>query len=150
MDDEMKKRIATLVASGATLLQVRRMMAVTDGEFNKAIREMRRDRMLPRRKTVLQRIAEDFDNGERNPYVLCERYGITMATLNSYKHRLGVTFGKRPSQNYKHSPRTIAIIEDFRAGDMSVAEVAKKHGVSWTYAKKVKSTFVDGKGDGEL
>ena len=143
MTETDKKKILDYWESGLPLTQIRRMMAVSAVEFRAAVKEMKGQGQFPIRKTTIDKVADAYSRGERNAVEICQNYGISYGALRVYKSRLGIKTG-RPPRNYKHSERTLAIIDDINEGKMSIAEIARKNGVSWTYAKKVKTKFCGG------
>jgi Mn-dependent DtxR family transcriptional regulator len=59
---------------------------------------------------------------------------------------MGIKTG-RPKRNYKHSPRTLAIYEDLKEGNLTTAEIARKHQVKWQSVHKIRRKLEE---DGEL
>lgn len=138
MTDSERKKIIDLYESGLPATQIRQLMAMTTADFNKAITELKRNGDLPKRKTTMEKVAEAYSRGERNPYEICETYGISYGTLRVYKAQMGIKSG-RQKRNFRHCDRTNAITADLQLGTMTVAEIARKHGVCWQYVKDLKN-----------
>jgi DNA-binding CsgD family transcriptional regulator len=145
MTENERKKIADCLESGMNITQTRQLMAMTSAEFTRAIAEMRRNGELPKRKSGKERIAEAVARGETNPYELAETYGYTVGTIRHYKSVNEKT--GRPKRNYKHSPRTLAIYADLKEGNLTTAEIARKHGIKWQSVHKLRRKL---EADGEL
>jgi transposase-like protein len=124
------------------------MLPMTDGEFRKAITELKANGELPKvdRTVTKDKIAKAIAEGMTSTVELCETFGITEKTLKTYKSQLGIKTG-RPKRNYKHSPRTLAIYEDLKEGNLTTAEIARKHGIKWQSVHKLRRKL---EADGEL
>lgn len=146
MTEFERTRILAYYESGMPISHIRRIMAMTVAEFDRAIKELKDNGDLPKKKTGKEKVAEAFARGERNHYEIAELYGLTPRTVIEYRGRNGIKI-KRAKRNYRHCDRTNAIYEDFKSGEMTVAEIARKHDVSWTYAKKLKRKLEE---DGEI
>ena len=146
MTDSERKKIADLLESGMAIYQIRQLMDMTDKEFSSAIAEMKRNGELPKKKTGRDKVIEAFQRGERNPYEIAEMYGLSYESVRVYKRQGGIITG-RGKRNYRHCERTNAINEDLKSEVGTVAEIARKHQVSWTYVKKLKRKLEE---DGEL
>ena len=146
MTESERKKIADLLESGMTIGQIRQLMAMTSAEFTRAIAEMKRNGELPKKKTGRDKVIEAFARGERNPYEIAETYGLSYESVRAYKRQGGIITG-RGKRNFRHCERTNAINEDLKSKIGTVAEIARKHNVSWTYVKKLKSKLEE---DGEL
>ena len=139
MTDSEKAKIITLWHNGMTIKQIRQITPMPTREFNSAIRDMKRNGEFPqKRMTARDKILEACKNGETNHYVLADTYGVTLATAAQYRKLSGVCNGKRPKHNYRHKPKTLAIIADLKLGTMKISEIARKHGVCWQYVKDLK------------
>lgn len=145
MTESERKKIADCLESGMNITQTRQLMAMTSAEFTRAIAEMKRNGELPKRKLGKERIAEAMARGETNPYELAETYGYTVGTIRRYKTANQKT--GRPKRNYRHCPRTLAIIEDLKDGKLKIAEIARKHGIKWQSVHKIRRKLEE---DGEL
>lgn len=145
MTESERKKIADYLESGMSIAQIRQLMAMTSAEFTRAIGEMKRNGELPKRKLGKERIAEAMARGETNPYELAETYGYTVGTIRRYKTANQKT--GRPKRNYRHCPRTLAIIEDLKEGKLKIAEIARKHQVKWQSVHKIRRKLEE---DGEL
>lgn len=145
MTESERKKIADYLESGMNITQIRQLMAMTSAEFTRAIAEMKRNGELPKRKLGKERIAEAMARGETNPYELAETYGYTVGTIRRYKTANQKT--GRPKRNYRHCPRTLAIIEDLKEGKLKIAEIARKHQVKWQSVHKIRRKL---EADGEL
>lgn len=145
MTESERKKIADYLESGMNITQIRQLMAMTSAEFTRAIAEMKRNGDLPKRKLGKERIAEAMARGETNPYELAETYGYTVGTIRHYKSINEKT--GRPKRNYKHSPRTLAIYEDLKEGNLTTAEIARKHGIKWQSVHKLRRKL---EADGEI
>ena len=146
MTEAERMKILSLYESGLPVKQIRQMMAMTAEEFNRVLRELKANGDLPKKKTGKEKVAEAFWRGEENPYEIAELYGLSLRTVQTYRYRQGFSTG-RGKRNYKHCDRTIAIYNDLKYGDNTVAEIARKHNVSWTYVKKLKRKLIE---DGEI
>ena len=147
MTESDRKKIAELLQGGMPLTQVRQMMAMRYKEFEKAIAEMRENGELPKRKLGREKVAEAFARGERDIQKIADMYGLTYGTVKYYKNALGIKVGKRPKRNYKHCARTNAIMQDLKDGELTTAEIARKHGVKWQSVHTIKKKLQE---DGEL
>ena len=139
MTESERNQIITLFKTGMPITQIGRMMPMTEGEFRKAISELKANGELSQvdRISTKEKIAEAIANGVTSTVELCETYGITDGTLKVYKSQLGIKTG-RPKRNYRHSPRTLAIIEDLKEGELKIAEIARKHGIKWQSVHKIR------------
>ena len=146
MNESERKKIADLLESGMSIAQIRQLMAMTSAEFKRAIAEMKRNGELPKKKTGRDKVIEAFKRGERNPYEIAEMYGLSYESVRAYKRQGGIITG-RGKRNYRHCERTNAIYEDLKTNVGTVAEIARKHNVSWTYVKKLKRKLIE---DGEI
>jgi transposase-like protein len=124
------------------------MLPMTAKEFHKAITELKANGDLPKvdRTVTKDKIARAIAEGMTNSVELCETFGITEKTLKTYKSQLGIKTG-RPKRNYRHCPRTLAIIDDLKEGELKICQIARKHGVKSQTVDKVKRKL---KEDGEL
>jgi transposase-like protein len=115
------------------------MLPMTEGEFRKAITELKANGDLPKvdRTLTKDKIAKAIAEGMTSTVELCETFGISEGTLKTYKCQMGIKTG-RPKRNYRHSPRTIAIIEDLKEGEMTTAQIARKHQVKWQSVHKIR------------
>jgi transposase-like protein len=114
-------------------------MSMTEGEFRKAITELKANGELPKvdRTLTKDKIARAIAEGMTSSVELCETFGITEKTLKTYKSQLGIKTG-RPKRNYRHCPRTLAIIEDLKEGELKIAEIARNHQVKWQSVHKIR------------
>jgi transposase-like protein len=147
MTESERNQIITLFKSGMPIAQIERMMPMRKEEFRKAVAELKADGELSKvdRISTKEKIAEAIANGTTSTVELCETYGITEGTLKVYKSQLGIKTG-RPKRNYRHSPRTLSIIEDLKDGNLKIAEIARKHGVKWQSVHKIRKKLEE---DGE-
>jgi transposase-like protein len=124
------------------------MLPMTEGEFRKAITELKANGELPKvdRSTTKDKIAKAIADGMTSTVELCETFGIAEGTLKTYKCQMGIKTG-RPKRNYRHCPRTLAIIEDLKEGEMTTAQIARKHQVKWQSVHKIRRKL---EADGEL
>jgi transposase-like protein len=124
------------------------MLPMTEGEFRKAITELKANGDLPKvdRTVTKDKIAKAIAEGMTSTVELCETFGIAEGTLKTYKCQMGIKTG-RPKRNYKHSPRTLAIYEDLKEGNLTTAEIARKHQVKWQSVHKLRRKLEE---DGEL
>lgn len=148
MTESERNQIITLFKSGMPITQIGRMLPMTEGEFRKAITELKANGDLPKvdRTVTKDKIAKAISEGMTSTVELCETFGITEKTLKTYKCQMGIKTG-RPKRNYRHCPRTLAIIEDLKEGELKIAEIARKHSVKSQTVDKVKRKLKD---DGEL
>ena len=148
MTESERNQIITLFKTGMPITQIGRMLPMTEGEFRKAITELKANGELPKvdRTVTNDKIARAIAEGVTSTVELCETFGITEKTLKTYKSQLGIKTG-RPKRNYRHCPRTLAIIEDLKEGEMTTAEIARKHGVKWQSVHKLRRKL---EADGEL
>lgn len=146
MTENERKKIVEYIESGMTVAQTRQLMAMTSAEFTRAIAELKRNGDLPKRKFGKDKVVEAFQRGETNPYEIAETYGLSPSSVHTYKVQSGIKTG-RPKRNYKQSPQTLAIMEDFRQGELTTAQIARKHGVFWQSAHKIKRKM---EADGEI
>jgi transposase-like protein len=148
MNESERNQIITLFKSGMPITQIGRMLPMTEGEFRKAITELKANGDLPKvdRTLTKDKIARAIADGMTSTVELCETFGITEKTLKSYKCQMGIKTG-RPKRNYRHCPRTLAIIEDLKEGKMTTAQIARKHQVKWQYVHKIRRKLEE---DGEL
>lgn len=137
MTDSEKAKIIALRDNGMDLRSIRQLMAMSVADFKKAIEELKQSGELPKRRTGREKVIEAYERGERNPYKIAETYGLSLRTVRTYKQRKGIVTG-RSKRNYRHCDRTNAINTDLQLGNGTVAEIARKHGVSWTYVKTLK------------
>ena len=148
MTESERNQIITLFKTGMPITQIGRMMSMTAKEFRKAITELKANGELPKvdRSTTNDKIAKAIAEGMTSTVELCETYGITEKTLKTYKSQMGIKTG-RPKRNYRHCPRTLAIIEDLKEGKLTTAEIARKHQVKWQSVHKLRRKLEE---DGEL
>lgn len=137
MTESERNKILALYESGMSVRQIMQLMEMTVEDFNRAIRELKSNGDLPKKKTGCEKVAEAYARGERNPYKIAETYGLTLRTVQEYKHKNGIKTG-RGKRNFKHCERTNAINADLELGNGTLAEIARKHNVSWSYVKKLK------------
>ena len=148
MTESERNQIITLFKSGMPITQIGRMLPMTEGEFRKAITELKANGELPKvdRTVTKDKIAKAIAEGMTSTVELCETYGISEGTLKTYKSQLGIKTG-RPKRNYRHCPRTLAIIEDLKEGNLKIAEIARKHQVKWQSVHKIRRKLEE---DGEI
>ena len=148
MTESERNQIITLFKTGMPITQIGRMLAMTPSEFRKAITELKANGELPKvdRSVTKDKIARAIADGMTSSVELCETFGITEKTLKTYKSQLGIKTG-RPKRNYRHCPRTLAIIDDLKEGELKICQIARKHGVKSQTVDKVKRKL---KEDGEL
>lgn len=148
MTESERNQIITLFKSGMPITQIGRMLPMTEGEFRKAITELKANGELPKvdRSTTKDKIAKAIAEGMTSTVELCATFGITEETLKVYKSQLGIKTG-RPKRNYRHCPRTLAIIEDLKEDKLNLSEIGRKHQVCQQYVSKVRNKL---KEDGEL
>jgi transposase-like protein len=148
MNESERNQIITLFKTGMPITQIGRMMPMPEGEFRKAITELKANGDLPKvdRTLTKDKIAKAIAEGMTSTVELCETYGITEKTLKTYKCQMGIKTG-RPKRNYRHCPRTLAIIEDLKEGELKIAEIARKHQVKWQSVHKIRRKL---EADGEL
>lgn len=148
MTESERNQIIALFRSGMPITQIGRMLPMTEGEFRKAITELKANGDLPKvdRTVTKDKIARAIAEGMTSTVELCETFGITEKTLKTYKSQLGIKTG-RPKRNYRHCPRTLAIIEDLKEGNLTTAEIARKHGIKWQSVHKLRRKLEE---DGEL
>ena len=148
MTESERNQIITLFKTGMPITQIGRMLPMTASEFRKAITELKANGELPKvdRTVTKDKIAKAIADGMTSSVELCETFGITEKTLKTYKSQLGIKTG-RPKRNYRHCPRTLAIIEDLKEGELKICQIARKHGVKSQTVDKVKRKL---KEDGEL
>lgn len=139
MTESERNQIIGLFKSGMPITQIGRMLPMTASEFRKAITELKANGDLPKvdRAVTKDKIARAISEGMTSTVELCETFGITEKTLKTYKSQLGIKTG-RPKRNYRHCPRTLAIIEDLKDGEMTTAEIARKHQVKWQSVHKIR------------
>ena len=139
MTESERNQIITLFKTGMPITQIGRMLPMTEGEFRKAITELKANGELPRvdRTVTKDKIARAIAEGMTSTVELCETYGISEGTLKTYKCQMGIKTG-RPKRNYRHCPRTLAIIEDLKEGELKIAEIARKHQVKWQSVHKIR------------
>lgn len=148
MNESERNQIITLFKSGMPITQIGRMMPMTAKEFRKVITELKANGELPKvdRTVTKEKIARAIADGMTSSVELCETFGITEKTLKTYKSQLCIKTG-RPKRNYRHCPRTLAIIEDLKGGNLKIAEIARKHQVKWQSVHKLRRKLEE---DGEL
>ena len=148
MTESERNQIITLFKTGMPITQIGRMLPMTAKEFRKAITELKANGELPKvdRTVTKDKIARAIADGMTSSVELCETFGITEKTLKTYKSQLGIKTG-RPKRNYRHCPRTLAIIDDLKEGELKICQIARKHGVKSQTVDKVKRKL---KEDGEL
>ena len=139
MTESERNQIITLFKSGMPMSQIGRMLPMTEGEFRRAITELKANGDLPKvdRSTTKDKIAKAIAAGVTSSMELCKTYGISYGTLRVYKSQLGIKTG-RPKRNYKHSPRTLAIKKELKEGKLTTAEIARKHGIKWQSVHKIR------------
>ena len=148
MTESERNQIITLFKSGMPISQIGRLMEMTPREFRKAITELKANGDLPKvdRTVTKDKVAKAIAEGMTSTVELCETFGITEKTLKTYKCQMGIKTG-RPKRNYRHCPRTLVIIEDLKEGEMTTAEIARKHGIKWQSVHKIRRKL---EADGEL
>ena len=148
MNESERNQIIILFKTGMPISQIGRLMEMTPREFRKAITELKANGELPKvdRTLTKDKIARAIAEGMTSTVELCETFGITEKTLKSYKCQMGIKTG-RPKRNYRHCPRTLAIIEDLKEGNLKIAEIARKHQVKWQSVHKIRRKLEE---DGEL
>lgn len=148
MTESERNQIINLFKSGMPITQIGRLMPMTDCEFRKAITELKANGELPKvdRTLTKDKIAKAIAEGMTSTVELCETFGISEGTLKTYKSQLNIKTG-RPKRNYRHCPRTVAIIEDLKEGEMTTAQIARKHQVKWQSVHKIRRKLEE---DGEL
>lgn len=148
MTESERSQIITLFKTGMPITQIERMLPMTAREFRRAVTELKANGELPKvdRTVTKDKIAKAIAEGMTSTVELCETFGVTEKTLKTYKSQLGIKTG-RPKRNYRHCPRTLAIIEDLKEGELKICEIARKHGVKSQTIDKVKRKL---KEDGEL
>lgn len=148
MTESERNQIITLFKTGMPITQIGRMLPMTPSEFRKAIAELKANGELPKvdRTVTKDKIAKAISEGMTSTVELCETFGITEKTLKTYKSQMGIKTG-RPKRNYRHCPRTLAIIDDLKEGELKIAEIARKHQVKWQSVNKIKRKLEE---DGEL
>lgn len=148
MTEIERNQIINLFKSGMPISQIGRMLPMTEGEFRKAITELKANGDLPKvdRTLTKDKIAKAIAEGMTSTVELCETFGIAEGTLKTYKCQMGIKTG-RPKRNYRHCPRTLAIIEDLKEGEMTTAQIARKHQVKWQSVHKIRRKLEE---DGEL
>ena len=148
MTESERNQIITLFKTGMPITQIGRMMPMTEGEFRKAMTELKANGELPKvdRTVTKDKIAKAIAEGMTSSVELCDTFGITEKTLKTYKSQLGIKTG-RPKRNYRHCTRTLAIIEDLKEGELKIAEIARKHGIKWQSVHKIRRKLEE---DGEL
>lgn len=148
MTESERNQIITLFKTGMPITQIGRMLPMTEGEFRKAITELKANGELPKvdRTLTKDKIARAIAEGMTSTVELCETFGIAEGTLKTYKCQMGIKTG-RPKRNYRHCPRTLAIIEDLKDGEMTTAQIARKHQVKWQSVHKIRRKL---EADGEL
>jgi transposase-like protein len=148
MTESERNQIITLFKTGMPITQIGRMMSMTEGEFRKAINELKANGELPKvdRTVTKEKVAKAIAEGMTSSVELCETFGITEKTLKTYKCQMGIKTG-RPKRNYRHCERTNAIIEDLKEGELKIAEIARKHQVKWQSVHKIRRKL---EADGEL
>ena len=140
MTESEKAKIVALWENGMSLTQIRQLMPYTTRQFKATVAEMKANGEFPKERQVgKDKVAEAVRNGEENPYVLAEMFGISVRSAKEYKRIYGgVSPKKRPKRNYRHCPRTVAITEDLKDGNLTVAQIARKHGVTWSYVNTIR------------
>lgn len=148
MTESERNQIINLFKSGMPISQIGRMLPMTEREFRKAITELKANGELPKvdRTLTKDKIAKAIAEGMTSTVELCETFGIAEGTLKTYKCQMGIKTG-RPKRNYRHCPRTLAIIEDLKEGEMTTAQIARKHQVKWQSVHKIRRKL---EADGEL
>ena len=148
MTESERNKIITLFKSGMPITQIGRMMPMSRAEFGRVVSELKASGELPKvdRTLTKDKIAKAIAEGVTSTVELCETYGITEKTLNTYKCQMGIKTG-RPKRNYRHCARTNAISEDLKEGALTTAEIARKHGVKWQSVHKIRRKL---EADGEL
>ena len=148
MIENERNQIITLFKSGMPVSQIGRLIKMTKSEFRKAVTELKANGELPKvdRTSTKDKIAKAIAEGMTSSVELCETYGITEGPLKVYKSQMGIKTG-RPKRNYRHCPRTLAIIEDLKEDNLKIAEIARKHQVKWQYVHKIRRKL---EADGEL
>lgn len=148
MTESERNQIITLFKTGMPITQIGRMLPMTAKEFHKAISELKANGDLPKvdRTVTKDKIAKAIAEGMTSTVELCQTFGITEKTLKTYKSQLGIKTG-RPKRNYRHCPRTLAIIEDLKEGELKIAQIARKHAIKWQSVHKIRRKLEE---DGEL
>lgn len=135
----MKKeeQIKVLWESGMPMARIQRLVAMPICEFRKLVAKMRENGDLSKeRETTATKVCAAFDRGERNVRAIAERLGLAEITVRKYLRANGRFLGKK-TRIWKHSARTLAIVDDFKDGELTLYRIAKNHGVSLQYVSKL-------------
>ena len=87
--------------------------------------------------TTKEKVAEEYNKGERNPYMIAKKLGITVWTVRDYLSRSGLKLGKKTCV-YNRAVKTGLIMTDLKLGVLSMAKIAQKYGVSRQYVFSLK------------
>ena len=135
----LKKRIIELHLQGMYLPQIQKKLSLSSAYLNCIVTKLKRSGEWPEvdRTFKKEEIAKAIAEGMTSTVELCDTFGITEETLKTYKSQMGIKTG-RPKRNYRHCERTNAIYEDLKAGVLTTAEIARKHGVKWQSVHKLR------------
>lgn len=135
----LKERIIELHLQGMYLPQIQKKLSLSSAYLNYIVTQLKRNGEWPKVDRTLKKeeIAKAIAEGMTSTVELCETFGITEQTLKTYKSQMGIKTG-RPKRNYRHCDRTNAIYEDLKAGVLTTAEIARKHGVKWQSVHKLR------------
>ena len=144
MTEQDKLRVINLWLNGMSLEQIQQILPYSTRKFRETITEMKANGEFPTERQVgKEKVAEAVKDGELNPYVISEKYGVSVRTAKEYKRIYGGVAPKvRPKLNYRHCDRTNAIIFDLKEGELSLSEIARKHGVSRQAVFDIKKKFM--------
>jgi DNA-binding CsgD family transcriptional regulator len=149
MTEKDKGKIVELWKSGLSLRQIQQMLPYSLRKFRETVAEMKANGEFPTEREKKQdKVAKAVKEGEVNPYVLADTFGVSVRTAMEYKRIFGGVSPKaRPKLNYKHCQRTESIMADLKEGKLSLSEIARNHGVTRQAVHKVKKKL---EADGEL
>lgn len=144
MTESERTQIIELWESGMSLKKIRRMTAMSSGEFRKTIDEMRKNGDFGGvRTSTVSKVVTAFDEGVTNTAELAKMYGLRPSTVQIYLRENGRK-AERKKRVWEHTERTLNIVKDIKDGNLTQYAIAKKYGVSLQYISKIRENLTKG------
>lgn len=143
MTDNDIRLIKNLWESGYTVEQIVRMLPYTGAEARAMIKELRRNgtiKMYGKTDAAIEKLVNAYRNGMTDPRDLAETFGYTLKTVLQYL-KLGKCKHGHPKTQYNPKPlgeKALEIMRVIKQGKLSMAEIARKYGVSRQYVYQLK------------
>lgn len=143
--EQEKTKIASLWKDGMPLEQIRQLFGVSRTEFNKEVKEMKKQKIFPNERIKLEdRVVQEYLLGERNPYNIAKNLNTTIGTVRVYLCKNNLKLGKK-TKHYICCEKTNEIKSAIEEGSLSSSEIAKIFGVSRQYVNELKIKSVNQK-----